>query len=117
MNKLTLAEVKEIRAALPVLIDQYQMARTAKFAHPMNLDAGKIMGDRMRSIKKIGDKLTVNIVTACDSIDALVDKVADHGYIPTLLGKPGSPESMLADIYDLVSGSRGYAARAFRGTV
>jgi len=116
MNKLTAAQVKEFRARLPQLITDYRIAKAVKNQYPAWLTAGEKAAASMKEIKRIGDELVRNVVACCDSIEALVNKWADHGYRPTLRGRKGSPEIMIADIYDLIAESKGYSCRAYRGS-
>lgn len=103
---LTWIDVREMQQRLPDLITMYKLAFVA--------------GDEARKAKvgneihELGDRLAVEV--AAVRIEELLEKQS-HGYRPTLQGPRGTPEAMLADIYDLIAEARGLKLRAYRGTV
>lgn len=115
MTKLLYTEIRDLQREVPELISRYNVATAAFRQSAMAVDAIKIRAAALKRLTEIGNRLTSEMVCACPTIDVLLDKWTAHGYRPTLRGRTGSPEMLLADIYDLIAESRGIEVRAFRG--
>lgn len=69
----------------------------------------------LEDVIELGDRLTQQLVTGCNSIVALLAKYNQHKYRPTLRGDVDARCIALADLYDFLAAELGVRVQAFRG--